>query len=113
MGKQFGTVRVKVSLKEKKERVANYLEYNNSTYQKININEYLKADIYDEYVIMHCCDCHHEINFDINLVESLISIYGGDLIMQCPKCKQYHLIPLDLYNNLSGTYEDPDDTLSF
>jgi len=98
MPKHFNTIKRYLSVEEKRERAQDYNEFE---VDQVDIDEFVKKDIFDETVILKCLNCafQEEVDYDF------ISEYWDESVSKypesyCPKCNMPKVVPLDVYNRI-------------
>ena len=91
---------LKVPLTEEEKRIKIRL-YNQHEYLKIDEDEYVKQEIYEEYVEFKCLNCNHEDFLAANIVLECFKPSKVDYpILYCPKCGEEQMIPKDVYEQI-------------
>lgn len=101
MPKQFSTIKRPLSETEKRERVMFYNDFNDSFEPEVDVEEFVKRDIFDETIILKCLNCGFQEEVDYDIVEECwdesASPYPESY---CAKCNKPTVVPLDVYNRL-------------
>lgn len=85
------TKKIPVSEEEKKQRVEDYNLFENA---HIDVEEFIKIDIYDEYVELTCLKCGHKDEIEYDLLLEMFEFDDCDIPeLECPFCKDGTMIP--------------------
>ena len=95
----FNTIKHPLSDEEKRERAETYNEF--EPFDKVDVEAFVKRDIYDETIILKCLNCDYEEEVDYDIVsecwDESISDYPESY---CPRCDQPEMVPLDVHKRL-------------
>jgi predicted nucleic-acid-binding Zn-ribbon protein len=95
---KFKTIKVPVSEEEKRNRALFYME---DTGINVNVEEFVKKEIFEEYIQMKCLNCDYEETLDFDIVSEMWEVEFSDYPESyCPKCNKGSMVPLDIYNQL-------------
>lgn len=95
---KFGIVRVPLTTEEKRQRAE---EYNEFEFGHVDVDEFVKKDIYDEYIDLKCLNCGFEERAEADIVlECFDSKHEDYPISYCPKCNKPKQVPKDIYLQL-------------
>lgn len=85
------TRKVPISEEEKRQRVRDYNEFENAS---IDEEEFVKRDIYDEYVELICLKCGHKDEIEYDLLLEMFEFDDYDIPeLECPFCRGGTVIP--------------------
>ena len=97
---KFNIVKVPLTNEEKLERVK---EYNNFGFEQIDENEFVKQDIYDEYIDLKCLNCGYEERAEADIILECFNPREEDYpISYCPNCNKSKQVPKDIYNQIKA-----------
>lgn len=83
--------KVPVSEEEKRQRVRDYNEFENAN---IDEEEFVKREIFDEYVELVCIKCGHEDEIEYDLFLEMFEFEDCDIPeLECPFCRGGTMIP--------------------
>lgn len=94
---KFTIKKVPLTIEQKRERVEFYNQYEELDH--VDVEEFIKKDIYDEYIDFKCLDCgaEHELEADI-VLELFNPKYEDYPMLFCNDCNTGRFVPLDIYN---------------
>ena len=95
---RFKVKRKYLTEEEKRDRAEryNYAE----EFDQVDVEEFVKQDIYDEYIDFKCLDCKDEVELEADIVFELFNPeYEEYPVLICNECGG-NLVPLDIYNAL-------------
>jgi len=99
MPKHFNTIIRYLSVEEKRERAQDYNEFE---VDQVDIDEFVKKDIFDETIILKCLNCDFQEEVDYEFVsecwDESDSMYP---VSYCPKCNKPKVVPIDVYNRIN------------
>lgn len=91
----FSTIKKPVSDEEKRQRAKFYME---DTGIKVDVDAFVKQEIYDEYVEMKCLDCDYEETVDFDVLAESMEFDDSDYpSLYCPSCNEGTMVPKDIY----------------
>lgn len=86
------TKKIPISEEEKRQRVEDYNYFENAN---INVEEFVKKDIYDEYVELICLKCGHKDEIEYDLLLEMFEFLDCDIPeLECPFCRGGTVIPI-------------------
>ncbi len=96
----FTIKKIPVSEREKRQRAE---FYSLETGEPVDIEAFVKSDIFDEYLELKCVKCGHEETVDYEFVEEMWEPGEAYPRLICVKCDSRndddgYLVPLDIYN---------------
>lgn len=92
---KFNTIKIPVSDKEKRKRANFYMA---DTGRPVDIEAFVKKEIFDEYIEMKCLACDYEETLPFDIFEEMLDQYRyGYPEDYCPKCNG-DFVPRDVYN---------------
>lgn len=98
---RFNTVKVPLTVEEKRARAEEFNEFDALPGQEVNVEEFIKKDIYEEYIDFKCLNCKYEERAEADIVlECFNSRYEDYPISYCPHCNKPKLVPIDVYNQI-------------
>ncbi len=101
MPKHFNIIKRRLSDEEKRERAETYNEF--EPFDHVDVDEFVKRDIYDETIVLKCLNCGFQEEVDYDIVsecwDESISDYPQSY---CAVCNQPKVVPLDVYNRLKN-----------
>jgi|LGOV01.1.fsa_nt_gb hypothetical protein len=101
MPKHFNTIKRYLSDKEKRQRAEEFNEF--STFDKVDVEEFVKKDIFDETIILKCLNCGFQEEVDYDIVSEMWNEFESDYPESyCMKCDKPDVVPLDVYNRIKG-----------
>jgi hypothetical protein len=101
MPKHFNTIRHYLSDDEKRKRAEDYNDF--ATFDKVDVDEFVKKDIYDETIILKCLNCGFQEEVDYDIVSEMWNEFESDYPESyCPSCDKPDVVPLDVYNRIKG-----------
>lgn len=85
---------------EKRQRA---IEYNEVAFNHVNVDDFVKKDIFDKTIILKCLNCGFQEKIDFDIVsECWYEFQSNYLEPYCIKCNKSNVVPLDVYNRLKG-----------
>jgi len=99
--KRYNTIKIFLSDDEKRQRALDFIDFGDGW---VDVDEFVKKDIFDEFIHMKCIKCDYEetLEFDI-VVELMFGVDGDYPELVCAKCSHKknggHLVPLDIFNS--------------
>lgn len=100
MPKHFSTKKRYLTDQEKRTRALEFNEYC-LDFEKVDVEEFVKRDIFDETIELKCLDCGFQEEIDYEIVSECWDAFLSDYpISYCPKCNKGDVVPLDVYNRL-------------
>jgi len=104
--KHFSTIIHPLSEAEKHERALVYNDlmdpFEPDGNDDVDIEEFVKRDIFDETIILKCLNCGFQEEVDYDLIEECwnesMSPYPESY---CTKCNKPTVVPLDVYNRFN------------
>lgn len=95
---KFEIIRIPLTKKQKRERA---LLYNEVEFDEIDVDEFVKQDIYDEFIDFKCLNCGYEERAEADIVLECFNPREEDYpISYCPKCDKPKMVPKDIYLKL-------------
>ena len=88
--------KVKLTDEQKRERAEFYNEYNAGFMPPVDIEEFIKCDIYDESVTFKCKKCGFENEIELDNVLEFETNKDGLPEIYCPKCNKGTMLPKDI-----------------
>ena len=102
--KKYNTIKTPLTIEEKRERVQFYNKMVKDGYEfgpLINEEEFIKQDIFEEYVEMKCLKCGYSETVEYEFMQEIEEMHGLDYPeVYCGKCNKGTMVPLDIYNQL-------------
>lgn len=97
---KFKIVRVPLTKEEKRQRAE---EYNEFSFDHIDVEEFVNKDIYDEYIDMKCLNCGNEVRLEADILLECMEMNGDDYPVEyCSECDKPKLVPIDIYNQIKS-----------
>jgi Zn finger protein HypA/HybF involved in hydrogenase expression len=88
-------IKTPLTIEQKRIRALEYIE---DTFNDIDMDEFIKKDIFNEYVQMKCLNCDYEETIDFDIIyETSYSLEDSKIVFYCPKCDKEKLVPLSFY----------------
>ena len=85
------TKKIPISEEEKRIRVEDYNYFKNAN---IDVEEFVKKEIYDEYVELICLKCGHKDEIEYDLLLEMFEFIDCDIPeLECPFCRGGTVIP--------------------
>lgn len=101
MPKHFNTIKRYLTDDEKRDRAEYFNEF--ATFDKVDVEEFVKKDIFDETIILKCLNCGFQEEVDYDIVSECWDEFQSDYPESyCMKCNKPEVVPLDVYNRLKG-----------
>jgi hypothetical protein len=100
MPKHFSTKKRYLTDDEKRKRA---IEFNECALdiEKVDVEEFVKREIFDETIELKCLDCGFQEEIDYDIVSECWDSFMSDYpVSYCPKCNTGDVVPLDVYNRL-------------
>ena len=95
---KFNIVKVPLTDEEKRQRA---LEYNEFEFGNIDVEEFVKREIYEDYIDLKCLNCGYEERAEADIVLECFDYKNEDYpISYCPNCNKPKQVPKDIYNQL-------------
>jgi len=100
MPKHFSTKKRYLTDDEKRKRAIEFNEFC-LDFEKVDVNEFVKREIFDETIELKCLDCGFQEEIDYDIVSECWDSFMSDYpVSYCPKCNTGDVVPLDVYNRL-------------
>jgi len=100
MPKHFNTIKRYLSDEEKRDRATYYNEFSDD-FGQIDVEEFVKKDIFDESIILKCLNCGFQEEVDYDIISECWDEFDSDYPESyCIKCNKPTVVPLDVYNRL-------------
>jgi len=100
MPKHFSTKRRFLTDEEKRKRAIEFNEYALDI-EKVDVDEFVKQEIFDETIELKCLDCGFQEEIDYDIVSECWDSFMSDYpVSYCPKCNTGDVVPLDVYNRI-------------
>ncbi len=91
----FTTIKKPVSEIEKRQRAEFYTD---DTGFPVDVEAFVKKEIFDEYVEMKCLDCDYEETVDFDMLEEMMEFDDSDYpSLYCPSCNEGTMVPKDIH----------------
>ena len=91
MMRKLITKKIPISEEEKRIRVEDYNYFENAN---IDVEEFVKKEIYDEYVELICLKCGHKDEIEYDLLLEMFEFIDCDIPeLECPFCRGGTVIP--------------------
>ena len=104
MPKHFNTIKSKISDVEKKQRLEDYkYALENGFYfgPSVDIDDFMKKDIFDESVRLKCLSCGIESDIEFDILEEMWDESISDFpTLYCNHCGKEKSVPIDVYHRL-------------
>lgn len=104
MPKHFNTIKSKISDVEKKQRLEDYkYALKNGFYfgPSVDIDDFMKRDIFDESVHLKCLSCGKESDIEYDILEEMWDESLSDYpTLYCDHCGKEKSVPIDVYHRL-------------
>ena len=92
MMRKLITKKIPISEEEKRMRVEDYNYFENAN---IDVEEFVKKEIYDEYVELICLKCGHKDEIEYDLLLEMFEFIDCDIPeLECPFCRGGTVIPI-------------------
>ncbi|OHE45694.1 MAG: hypothetical protein A3K26_04740 [Tenericutes bacterium RIFOXYA12_FULL_35_10] len=102
MPKHFNTIKIKISDEEKNQRLEDYrYALKNGFYfgPPVDIDDFIKRDIFDESVRFKCLSCGFEDNLEYDILLEMWDESVSDYpILYCNHCSKEKSVPIDIYH---------------
>jgi hypothetical protein len=102
MPKHFNTIKIKISDEEKNQRLEDYryaLKYGFYFGPPVDIDDFIKRDIFDESVRFKCLSCGFEDNLEYDILLEMWDESVSDYpILYCNHCSKEKSVPIDVYH---------------
>ena len=96
---KFNIIRVPLTIEEKRQRVLLYNEFED---EHVDVEEFIKQDIYDEFIDFKCLNCGFEERAEADIVLECFNPYREDYpTCYCVKCNKPKMVPIDIFHKLS------------
>lgn len=100
MPKHFSTKRRFLTDEEKRKRAIEFNEYALDI-EKVDVDEFVKQEIFDETIELKCLNCGFQEEIDYDIVSECWDSFMSDYpVSYCPKCNIGDVVPLDVYNRI-------------
>lgn len=100
MPKHFNTIKRYLTDDEKRQRAKDYNEF---AFNKIDVDEFVKKDIFDETIILKCLNCGFQEEVDYDIVSEMWNEFQSDYPESyCVNCNKPEVVPLDVYHRIKG-----------
>ena len=98
MPKYFKTKKRYLTEDEKRERAETFNEF--EAFFPIDVDEFIKQDIFDETIVLKClnCDFEEEVEYEFIAETWFESEDEPYPISYCASCNKPKVVPLDVYN---------------
>jgi hypothetical protein len=101
MPKQFSTIKRPLSEAEKRERATFYNDFKESFEPEVDVETFVKREIFDETIILKCLKCGFQEEVDYDIIEECWDASASPYPESyCAKCNKPTVVPLDVYNRL-------------
>lgn len=92
---KFSIKKAPISEEEKRDRAEFFAE---DTRQYVDVEAFVKQDIYDEFIDYKCLSCIYEEELEVDVVlEMFYPEFEEYPLLTCPKCGKGKFVPLDIY----------------
>ncbi len=93
---KFTIKKVPLSEEEKRKRAEDFVE---DTGEYVDIEAFVKQDVFDEYVDFKCLNCKKELELEADIVfELFFPDFEEYPVLTCPKCGKESFVPKDIFN---------------
>lgn len=100
MPKDFSTKKRYLTDDEKRKRAIEFNEFCLDI-EKVDVEEFVKREIFDETIELKCLDCGFQEEIDYDIVSECWNSFMSDYpVSYCPKCNTGDVVPLDVYNRI-------------
>jgi hypothetical protein len=100
MPKHFSTKKRYLTNEEKRQRAIEFNEYCEG-FETVNVEAFVKKDIFDETIVLKCLDCGFQEEIDYDIVSECWDSFMSDYPESyCRKCNKPEVVPIDVYNHL-------------
>jgi RNase P subunit RPR2 len=100
MPKHFNTIKRYLSDDEKRQRAEEYNEY---AFDKVDVEAFIRKDIFDETIILKCLNCGFQEEVDYDIISEIWNEFQSDYPESyCANCNKPDVVPLDVYNRIKG-----------
>lgn len=100
MPKHFSTKKRYLTDDEKRKRAIEFNEFCLDI-EKVDVEEFVKREIFDETIELKCLDCGFQEEIDHDIVSECWNSFMSDYpVSYCPKCNTGDVVPLDVYNRI-------------
>lgn len=98
---KFNTIKIPLTVKQKKARAEEYNEFDVLPGEEIDVKEFIKRDIYEEYIDLKCLNCQYEERAEADIILECFNPRLHDYpISYCPNCNKPKLVPKDIFNQI-------------
>lgn len=102
MPKHFNTIKIKISDEEKALRLKDYqyaLKKGLYFGPSVDIDDFMKRDIFDESVRFKCLSCGFEYDLEYDILLEIWDESESDYpILYCDNCSHEKSVPIDVYH---------------
>lgn len=96
---KFNIIRVPLTIEEKRHRVLLYNEFED---EPVDVEEFIKQDIYDDFIDFKCLNCGFEERAEADIVLECFDPCREDYpTCYCVNCNKPKMIPIDIFYKLS------------
>ena len=96
---KFKTRKIPLTEEEKRDRAEFFAEF---TGESVDIEAFVKKDVFDEFVDFKCLNCKNEQELEADIVFELFDPNFEEYPLQtCPKCGKDKFVPKDIYDQLT------------
>lgn len=100
---KFNTIKIALTESQKRARAEEFNEFDAIPGEEIDVNEFIKQDIYDEYIKLKCLHCNYEETVEADIILECFNPRHEDYpISYCPHCDKPKLVPIDIYNQIKN-----------
>ena len=100
MPKHFSTKKRYLTDDEKRKRAIEFNEFCLDI-EKVDVEEFVKREIFDETIELKCLDCGFQEEIDYDIVSECWDSFMSDYpVSYCSKCNTGDVVPLDVYNRI-------------
>lgn len=95
---KFKIKKIPLTEEEKRQRAEDYIE---DTGEDVDIEAFVKSDVFEEFVDFKCLNCNNEAELEADIVfELFFPEFEEYPILTCPKCGKDKFVPKDIYEKL-------------
>ena len=100
---KFKIIKKALDVEQKRARALEYNEFDATQDEEIDVEEFIKKEIYEDYIHFKCLKCDYEEIVEADIILECFNSRMEDYpVSYCPNCNKPKLVPIDVYEQIKA-----------
>ena len=100
---KFKIIKKALDVEQKRARALEYNEFDATQDEEIDVEEFIKIEIYEDYIHFKCLKCDYEEIVEADIILECFNSRTEDYpVSYCPNCNKPKLVPIDVYEQIKA-----------